>query len=83
MRQFFLIYNQNKKTNVCLSVNYFSCRQRCFGVVYQIEALEAGVELGVSFSVNTHEGETSRVLRDAGGIFGSNDFSKIPVLTLK
>ena len=63
----------------------FLCRQRCFGVVYQIEALEAGVELGVSFSVNTHEGETSRVLRlrDGGGIFGSNDFSKIPVLKLK
>jgi hypothetical protein len=46
---------------------------------------EAGTELGVSFSINTSDNGTSRVvrLRDGGGIFGSNDFSKIPTVTLK
>ncbi|HPE95874.1 MAG TPA: hypothetical protein PLT66_07410, partial [Bacillota bacterium] len=45
---------------------------------------ESGTQLGVSFSINTNDGITRVVrLRDGGGIYGSNDMSKVPCITLE
>ena len=51
---------------------------------YELDLSDGNI-IGVSFTINTHDGTKQRVmrLRDGGGIFGSNDFSKTPVVTLK
>ncbi|MDD4475969.1 MAG: hypothetical protein PHV95_09340 [Eubacteriales bacterium] len=51
---------------------------------YELD-LTDGNKIGISFTINTHDGTKQRVirLRDGGGIFGSNDYSKHPEVTLK
>ncbi|HBL83345.1 MAG: hypothetical protein A2Y17_05345 [Clostridiales bacterium GWF2_38_85] len=55
---------------------------------FAIEGYELSVAdnniIGVSFTINTYDTKQRVVrLRDGGGIFGSNDWSKTPVVTLK
>lgn len=50
---------------------------------YELDLTDGNV-IGVSFSINTNDGKTRVMrLRDGGGIFGSNDWGKTPVVTLK
>ncbi len=51
----------------------------------QIDEFKAGLELGFSFTVNTNDGSSYKVLplRSGGGIWWVNDFSQLTTLVLK